>query len=70
MAVKAKVYLAIAGWEYEGFDVLGVYRTKEKALAALNEHQDYYRRDYEEIQVFTLNGERLHDDPDEMHRRV
>lgn len=68
MAVKAKVYLAVEGYDWEGFNVLGVYRKPEDALARVNDTKGYC--DYVEIQVFQLGGERLEDDPAELYRRV
>jgi cobalamin biosynthesis Co2+ chelatase CbiK len=62
MPVKKKVYVAAKGFEYEGNTILGVFTTPEKAHERL---KDAGYRDYVEIQVFTLNGERLYGDPDE-----
>jgi hypothetical protein len=61
---RKKIYLAVTGSRYEGFDVVGVYTdpavAKEKA-----ETSNVGYKDYDEVQVFAVNGERLWDDPDE-----
>ena len=53
-----KVYLAIAGEAYEGFEILGVFRTKGSAQKALDEDRLEDIMDWEE----SLSG--LKEDPD------
>jgi hypothetical protein len=65
--MELKVYTALAGLEYEGFSILGVFTDVEGAHTALD---DPGHCDYIEIQVFALNGERLYDDPQEFFKNL
>lgn len=67
MAVYGKVYVAVVGWKYEGETVLGVFNTPEKARTACSEHVGH---DFEEVQVFKINGERQWDDPGESYLKT
>ena len=68
MELELKVYLAVAGWDYEGEEVLGVFTDIDGAKDAIDNNTGHH--DFVEIQVFALNGGRLHDDPEELFRRV
>ena len=43
-----KLYVAIAGWDYEGYDIIGVFDSKEKAQVGIDlvklegRYVDYY----------------------------
>jgi hypothetical protein len=63
-----KVYLAVEGTEYEGFNVLGVYMELEDAYDRIENMTTAYC-DYIEIQVFELNGDRLWNDPEEFFKK-
>ena len=48
-----KVYVAEAGWGYEGFEILGVFSTKERAQECLD--NTTYRYDSTHIEEFYLD---------------
>ena len=51
------VYLATVGWDCEGFEVLGVFSTREEAHDACNQCTEYY--DYQDVLEYSIGETKI-----------
>lgn len=56
-----QLYAVLGGWDYEGFEIVGIYDSQEKAEAAIQKVKDKQTGyvcvyDYIEIRLFELNS--------------
>ncbi len=57
------LYVAKCGWDYEGFEIIGIFDSHEAAQSACDMYKPY-KGDYTEVAEFILNVDEFAKDED------
>ncbi|HET8687260.1 MAG TPA: hypothetical protein VFM18_11450 [Methanosarcina sp.] len=60
-----KLFVAIVSWSYEGYDIIGIFDTREKAQAACDRHKysdGTWRGDERLVNEYELNEDSWNDE--------